>query len=81
MFRSVLLLTLAASAAILAADRNAPTAGAPTPASPARAFETKLTPDNRVRHALNRLTFGARPGDFDQVRKLGVEKWIEQNES
>jgi uncharacterized protein (DUF1800 family) len=40
-------------------------------------FDTRLSPDNRVRHAINRLTFGARPGDFDRVRKLGVEKWIE----
>jgi len=40
-------------------------------------FETKLSPDQRIRHALNRLTFGARPGDFDEVRKIGVEKWIE----
>jgi uncharacterized protein (DUF1800 family) len=63
MFRPVLLLTLTAATAV-AADRNP--------------FETRLTPDNRVRHALSRLTFGPRPGDFDQVRKLGVEKWIEQ---
>src|SRR4051812_20225322 len=41
------------------------------------AFETRLSPENRIRQALNRLTFGARPGDVDRVRKLGVEKWIE----
>jgi len=77
MLRPALLLTLAATAT-LAADRNAPAAGTPPPAPAARAFETRLTPDNRARQVLSRLTFGPRPGDFDQVRKLGVEKWIEQ---
>ncbi|MGI9104137.1 MAG: DUF1800 domain-containing protein [Terriglobales bacterium] len=32
----------------------------------------------RALHALNRLTFGARPGDVDRVLSIGVDKWIEQ---
>jgi uncharacterized protein (DUF1800 family) len=28
-------------------------------------------------HALNRLTFGPRPGDVQQVMAMGVERWIE----
>jgi uncharacterized protein (DUF1800 family) len=40
-------------------------------------FDTKLTPDQEVVQALNRLTFGARPGDVEEVRKIGVAKWIE----
>lgn len=28
-------------------------------------------------HALNRLTFGPRPGDVQQVESIGVEKWID----
>ncbi len=40
-------------------------------------FDTKLTPDRQTLHALNRLTFGPRPGDVDEVRRMGVEKWIE----
>jgi uncharacterized protein (DUF1800 family) len=40
-------------------------------------FTVKLTPEQRIQQALNRLTFGARPGDFDEVRKLGVDKWVE----
>jgi uncharacterized protein (DUF1800 family) len=28
-------------------------------------------------HALNRLTFGPRPGDVEAVRKIGVKKWID----
>src|SRR5580692_9215222 len=32
----------------------------------------------RVVHALNRLTFGPRPGDIDRVTAMGVDKWIDQ---
>ncbi len=32
----------------------------------------------RVIHALNRLTFGPRPGDVDRVMSLGLDKWIDQ---
>jgi uncharacterized protein (DUF1800 family) len=31
----------------------------------------------RAVHALNRLTFGPRPGDVERVTQLGVDKWIE----
>jgi uncharacterized protein (DUF1800 family) len=31
----------------------------------------------RALHALNRLTFGARPGDVEQVAAMGVDRWIE----
>ena len=37
----------------------------------------KLSKDDQIIHALNRLTFGPRPGDVDTVRKLGVKKWID----
>jgi uncharacterized protein (DUF1800 family) len=29
-------------------------------------------------HALNRLTFGPRPGDVEHVMAIGVDKWIDQ---
>ena len=32
----------------------------------------------RAEHALNRLAFGARPGDLDRVLALGIDRWIEQ---
>jgi uncharacterized protein (DUF1800 family) len=37
------------------------------------------SPDDRRRalHALNRLTFGPRPGDVQQVMAMGVEQWID----
>jgi uncharacterized protein (DUF1800 family) len=31
-----------------------------------------------VRHALNRLTYGPRPGDVERVRETGLARWIEQ---
>jgi len=31
----------------------------------------------RAAHALNRLTFGPRPGDVERVAQMGVDKWIE----
>ena len=38
----------------------------------------ELTADQQVRHALSRLTFGARPGDYDRVRAEGVDRWIDE---
>jgi uncharacterized protein (DUF1800 family) len=34
------------------------------------------TADQQVRHALARLTFGARADDYDRVREMGVDRWI-----
>jgi uncharacterized protein (DUF1800 family) len=35
-----------------------------------------LTADQQVLEALNRLTFGPRPGDVARVRQMGVDRWI-----
>jgi uncharacterized protein (DUF1800 family) len=40
-------------------------------------FDTKITQDRQILQALNRLTFGPRPGDLEEVRRMGLEKWIE----
>lgn len=37
----------------------------------------ELAPDQQVIHALNRLTFGAKPGDATRVREIGLDKWVE----
>ena len=37
-----------------------------------------LTEDQRIIHVLSRLGFGIRPGDVDHVRKMGIDKYIEQ---
>jgi uncharacterized protein (DUF1800 family) len=37
-----------------------------------------MTADQRVAHVLSRLTFGARPGDFEKVKAMGVDAFINQ---
>lgn len=44
----------------------------PPPAIP------QMTDDQKALHALNRLTFGARPGDLEEIRKLGLQAWIDR---
>ncbi|MFN2455931.1 MAG: DUF1800 domain-containing protein [Pyrinomonadaceae bacterium] len=39
---------------------------------------SRLSDDRRVLHVLNRLGFGARPGDVERVRAMGVDRYIEQ---
>jgi uncharacterized protein (DUF1800 family) len=39
---------------------------------------TELTDDEAILHALNRLAYGPRPGDVERVRRMGLDKWIEQ---
>ena len=46
----------------------------PTPSAVVEAREQ--TADQQVRHVLNRLAFGARPGDVERVRAIGVDRWI-----
>ncbi|HZP07369.1 MAG TPA: DUF1800 family protein [Terracidiphilus sp.] len=38
----------------------------------------QLQGDERILHALNRFTFGPRPGDVEAVRAMGLDKWFEQ---
>jgi uncharacterized protein (DUF1800 family) len=38
----------------------------------------QMTADQKVLHALNRLTFGPRPGDLDAVNQQGLDQWIER---
>ncbi len=43
----------------------------------ARLFQKKLAKDEQILHALDRLTFGPRPGDVARVKKMGLKKWID----
>ena len=38
----------------------------------------ELPADQQIIQALNRLTFGARPGDAQQVRSIGLDNWIDR---
>src|ERR1700694_1074348 len=42
-----------------------------------RLFQKRIPASDRIVHALNRLTFGPRPGDIAHVKALGLKKWID----
>ena len=43
----------------------------------AGSFNKPLSEDRQIAHALNRITFGPRPGDVDTVRRIGLKQWID----
>ena len=43
-----------------------------------RTSMAKLSKDQKILHTLNRLGFGARPGDVDRIRQMGLERYIER---
>jgi uncharacterized protein (DUF1800 family) len=62
----------AGSVATSVAPASAPTRLVVVPPTEPR----EQTADQQVRHALDRLGFGPRPGDVARVRELGVDRWI-----
>jgi uncharacterized protein (DUF1800 family) len=54
-------------------SRSAPVA---EPVYAASSEPRELLPDEQVQQVLNRLAFGARPGDAERVRAMGVDQWI-----
>jgi uncharacterized protein (DUF1800 family) len=64
------LLALSMACLALPCAANAKTHAAAKPAP--------LTKRERAEHALDRLTFGPRPGDVERVEKVGVERWIDE---
>ncbi|HSE34215.1 MAG TPA: DUF1800 domain-containing protein [Pyrinomonadaceae bacterium] len=43
-----------------------------------KSSKKKLTEEQRIVHVLNRLGFGARPGDIERVKSIGVENYVNQ---
>ena len=75
--RSFFALSMAAVAAACAAPAR--TSSQITPGrAPAGALAGDLLPDEQIQQVLNRLTFGARPGDAERIRAMGIEAWIDQ---
>ena len=62
----------------LLASTFAASVGAQSMKAPANKLAAKLSEDQRILHVLNRLGFGARPGDVERVKALGIDKYIEQ---
>src|SRR5262245_32383093 len=40
--------------------------------------KSAISGDQRIAHVLSRLTYGARPGDYERVKRIGVEAFIAQ---
>ena len=40
-------------------------------------FDTPLSKDQKIHQLLNRLTFGPRAGDFEGIRRMGADKWVD----
>src|SRR5271154_7211377 len=70
----LLALSIAMPAAAQTAAKKKP---ASPPSNPAARDAAILTERQRAIHALNRLTFGPRPGDPDALMSKGVDAWIE----
>jgi uncharacterized protein (DUF1800 family) len=64
-------------AAPLATSAQSPGARSPAKAAVARPDVRELPADQQIIQALNRLTFGPRPGDVLKVRAIGLDKWID----
>ncbi len=43
-----------------------------------RSKPASLTPEQKTLHVLNRIGFGARPGDVERVNAMGLQKYIDQ---
>jgi uncharacterized protein (DUF1800 family) len=74
---------IAVSVALLgvaAIDISAQSSGAKSPSRTivARPDVRELPADQQIIQALNRLTFGPRPGDALKVRAIGLDNWIDQ---
>jgi uncharacterized protein (DUF1800 family) len=42
----------------------------------AKGRTTQLSADQKILHLLNRATFGLRPGDLEEVKRTGIEKFL-----
>jgi uncharacterized protein (DUF1800 family) len=40
--------------------------------------KARLTEDQRALHLLNRITFGPRPGDVERIKKIGIDKFLDE---
>jgi uncharacterized protein (DUF1800 family) len=61
------------AAAVRAATTDAAVGRATTASAP-----LEMTDSRRILHVLNRLGFGARPGDVERVRQMGLARYIAQ---
>ena len=71
-FAAVMCLSLLCLSEAFPAADSAP--GKPRPPY----HSTEMQGDQRILHALNRFTFGPRPGDLERVRAVGLDRWFDR---
>jgi len=64
--------------AAASAGQPSPDSALPNPPRRQAYNSSQIQGDDRILHALNRFTFGPRPGDLEAVRKMGLDKWFDQ---
>jgi uncharacterized protein (DUF1800 family) len=69
------LVVLLSAAALVAGDK---TSKSKRPDASSSASAVPMEDDKRIVHALNRFTFGVRPGDVERVRAVGLDKWFDE---
>src|SRR5690242_16874488 len=69
------LVVLLSAAALVAGDKTSKSKPADASSS---ASAAPMEDDKRIVHALNRFTFGVRPGDVERVRAMGLDKWFDE---
>jgi uncharacterized protein (DUF1800 family) len=62
----------------LAAKKNPPADHTVMVKLPAPPKLKQIQGDDRILHALDRLTFGPRPGEVEEVKAIGLDAWIAQ---
>ncbi len=55
-----------------------PLMAAAAAAKPVAASTEQIQGEQRILHALNRFTFGPRPGDVAAVQAMGLKRWFDQ---
>ncbi len=74
-------LTLLALGALAGCSAAAAAGAGPAQPQVAESSAASAAPpavDRQILHALNRLTYGARPGDVERVRAIGLSAWIDR---
>ena len=74
--KSVKTVTLLAAALLMSGCARGTTLAVPEPALVGRDEPRELAVDQQVKQALDRLTYGARPGEAEAVMREGLDHWL-----
>src|SRR2546423_1221378 len=63
---------------LLATDVRSTSAGRETALNYQNNWSKQLSPDEKIHQLLNRITFGARPGDVKRVSEMGLNEFLDE---